>query len=150
MNNLNMDPSLNLIFKDHSLVPFDSTYIQPINIYGMELDLIVLFSFVHALFFFTCSSIFGIFWSVGYHVWDWPSWLGVFPGEHHESHFSYHGKFSGCLRAIWATLKCLRKDVEWVWSHDCLSYKLKAEALHRHREWECTSDLITTKKSVIL
>ena len=59
----------------------------------MELGLTVSFTFVHALFFFTFSSVFSIFWSVGHYVWGWPSWVGVFLGEHHESHFSYCWEF---------------------------------------------------------
>ena len=45
------------------LLPLDSTYIQPIDLYEMKLGLTVLSLFVHALFFFIfshVSSIFGI------------------------------------------------------------------------------------------
>ena len=52
------------------LLPFDSTYSQPIDLYEIELGITILFSFVYALLFFTfpfVSSFF--FWSVGYHVW---------------------------------------------------------------------------------
>ena len=140
MNNLNMDPSLNLIFKYHGLVLFwfhlYSVHRHLWN--GARFNCVILVCACSV--FFTFSFVFGIFWSIGYHVWGWPSWLGVFPREHHESHFSYYWKFSRCLRAIWATLKCLKKDVEMVWGHDFLSYKLKVEALQRHREWECTGD----------
>ena len=43
------------------MFPFDSTYIQPVNLYEIELGLLVLFSFKHALFFFLFSSVSGIF-----------------------------------------------------------------------------------------
>ena len=45
--------------------PFDSTYIQPVDLYEIELGLLVLFSFKHALFFFPFSSISGIFGVLG-------------------------------------------------------------------------------------
>ena len=56
-----MDPSLNLIFGDHALASFDSTYSQPIDIYEIELGITILFSFVYALFFFTFSSVSSFF-----------------------------------------------------------------------------------------
>ena len=43
------------------LLPFDSTYIQPIDIYEMELDLIVLFPFVYTLFLFLLSPLFLVY-----------------------------------------------------------------------------------------
>ena len=45
--------------------PFDSIYIQPVNLYEMELGSLVLFSFKHALFFFPFSSVSGIFGVLG-------------------------------------------------------------------------------------
>ena len=63
--NLNMDPSLNLIFKDHGLVSFGFHLYQPINIYGMKLYLTVLFPFVHALFLFLFLC-FCFVWGVKY------------------------------------------------------------------------------------
>ena len=66
MNNMNMDPSLNLIFKYHVLASlFYSTYIQPVDFYEMELCSIVLFLFVYALFSFSSSSISSIFGVLG-------------------------------------------------------------------------------------
>ena len=48
------------------LFPFDSTYIQPIDIYEIKLDLTVLFLFVHALFLFVLSPLFfGMFGVLG-------------------------------------------------------------------------------------
>ena len=48
------------------LFPFDSTYIQSIDIYEIELDLTVLFLFVHALFLFVLSPLFfGMFGVLG-------------------------------------------------------------------------------------
>ena len=38
------------------LLPFNSIYIQPIDLYEMEVGLTVLFMFVHALFFFFLLS----------------------------------------------------------------------------------------------
>ena len=72
MNNLNMDPSLNLIFGDHALASFDSTYSQPIDIYEIELGITILFSFVYALFFFTFSSVSSFF----FFLECWVSCLG--------------------------------------------------------------------------
>ena len=47
-------------------LPFDSICIQPIDIYEMQLDLTVLFSFVHALFLFLLSPLFfGMFGVLG-------------------------------------------------------------------------------------
>ena len=78
MTNLNTDPSLNLIFKYHAFAfIFYSTYIQLIDLYEMELGSIVLFLFVHALFFFFSSSfISGIFRVLGI-MFGLAVWIGV-------------------------------------------------------------------------
>ena len=47
------------------LLSFDSAYIQPIDLYEMELGLTIFFLFIHALFFFTFFSISGIFLVLG-------------------------------------------------------------------------------------
>ena len=73
MNNLNMDPSLNLIIKDHVLTSFLFHLYPAIDIYEMELDLIVLFSFVHALFLFLLSPLFLVCLECWVSHLGWPS-----------------------------------------------------------------------------
>ena len=71
----------------------------------------MLFSFVHALFFFTLISVLGIFWGVEYHVWGWPSCLGVFSKGHHEPFFHTVGNF-WVFESHMGHIECLGRDVE--------------------------------------
>ena len=71
----------------------------------------MLFSFVHALFFFTLISVLGIFWGVEYHVWGWPSCLGVFSKGHHEPFFHTVGNF-WVFESHMDHIECLGRDVE--------------------------------------
>ena len=63
---------------------FYSTYIQPIDIYGMELDLTVLFPFVHALFLSLLSPLFLVYLECQASHLGWPFWLGAFERVSYE------------------------------------------------------------------
>ena len=94
------------------LLPFDSTYIKPIDTYEMELGLTIFFlvfvCFVSiftlfSVYVFACLGVLSI--SLGMTIL-----FGGLLREPYASHFAYSWKFQGACKTMWTT--AMEMDLE--------------------------------------